>query len=64
MVLRLRYFGETTVAVEGLTPERACDKSFDEIRRFEFFHGNRKTPLAEMFEVRLGRGEGLLRHAA
>jgi formylmethanofuran dehydrogenase subunit C len=53
MALRLRYFGETTVPVEveGLTPDWACDKSLDEIRRFEIFEGNRKTPLAQMFEV-------------
>ena len=53
MALRLRYFGETTVPVEveGLTPDWAADKSLDEIRRFEIFEGNRKRPLAEMFEV-------------
>lgn len=53
MPLRLSYFGDTTIPVEieGLTPDWACDKSLDEIERFEIFHGNRKLPLAEMFKV-------------
>jgi formylmethanofuran dehydrogenase subunit C len=53
MSLRLRYLAETTVPVEveGLTPDWAASRSLDQIRRFEIFHGNRKTPLAEMFEV-------------
>lgn len=53
MAVRLGYYGETSVPVEveGLTPDWACDKSIAEIRRFEIFHGNRKLPLAEMFEV-------------
>ena len=53
MALSLTYTAETSVPVEveGLTPTWASDKSLDEIERFEIFHGNRKLPLAEMFEV-------------
>lgn len=53
MALKLVYRGETPVPVEveGLTPDWACDKSTAEIERFEIFHGNQKTPLAEMFTV-------------
>jgi formylmethanofuran dehydrogenase subunit C len=53
MSIKLKYRGETSVPVEveGLTPDWACDKSQAEIERFEIFHGNRKLPLAEMFEV-------------
>jgi formylmethanofuran dehydrogenase subunit C len=53
MSLRLTYHAETSVPVEieGLTPDWAFDKSLAEIERFEIFHGNRKTPLAEMFRV-------------
>jgi formylmethanofuran dehydrogenase subunit C len=53
MSLRLTYRGETSlpVEIEGLTPDWAAGKSLAEIERFEIFHGNRKTPLAEMFSV-------------
>lgn len=53
MALTLTYRGETTipVEVEGLTPDWAFDKSLAEIERFEIFHGNRKTPAAELFAV-------------
>jgi formylmethanofuran dehydrogenase subunit C len=53
MAITLTYRGETSVPVEieGLTPDWARDKSLPEIERFEIFHGNRKTPLAEMFSV-------------
>lgn len=53
MALRLTYHGRTSVPVEveGLTPDWACDKPRTEIERFEIFHGNRKTPLAELFSV-------------
>ncbi|HUQ69504.1 MAG TPA: formylmethanofuran dehydrogenase subunit C [Planctomycetaceae bacterium] len=53
MALRLTYHGETSVPVEieGFTTDWACDKSVAEIERFEIFHGNRKIPLAEMFNV-------------
>ncbi len=53
MSIKLIYRAETAVPVEveGLTPDWACDKSLAEIEQFEIFHGNRKIPLAEMFEV-------------
>ena len=53
MPLRLTYHAATSVPVEieGLIPDWAQDKSLAEIERFEIFHGNRKTPLAEMFRV-------------
>ena len=53
MPLKLHYKGETSVPVEieGLTPDWAYDKPLAEIQRFEIFHGNRKIPLAEMFDV-------------
>jgi formylmethanofuran dehydrogenase subunit C len=51
--LKLTYRGETSlpVEVEGLTPDRAFDKSLAEIERFEILHGNRRIPLAELFSV-------------
>lgn len=53
MPLRLRYQGETPIPVEidGLIPSAVRDKPRDDIRRLEIFHGNRRLPLAEMFEV-------------
>lgn len=53
MPLRLTYVADTPtpVEIEGLTPDWARDKSLPEIERFEIFHGNRKTPLAELFRV-------------
>jgi formylmethanofuran dehydrogenase subunit C len=53
MALRLSYRAETPIPVEieGLTPEWACDKPLSQIERFEVFHGNRKLPLAEMFQI-------------
>ena len=52
-MLKLSYIGDTNVPVEieGLTPDWAADKSLEQIRKFEIFHGNRKLPLAEMFEI-------------
>jgi formylmethanofuran dehydrogenase subunit C len=53
MPLKFTYTANTPIPVEieGLTPDWACDKSLAEIERFEIFHGNRKLPLAEMFQV-------------
>ena len=53
MTLTLAYQGETSIPVEieGITPEAVRGESLDEIRRREIFHGNRKLPLGEMFEV-------------
>lgn len=53
MPLSLTYVAETSVPVEieGFTPTWAHDKSLDEIRRFEIFHGNQKISLGEMFDV-------------
>ena len=53
MTLTLTYCGDTSIPVEieGLTPDWAADKSPAEIEKFEIFHGNRRLPLAEMFDV-------------
>lgn len=53
MPLQLTYTADTTIPVEieGLTPEAVREKSPDEIRRWEIFHGNRKVALGEMFQV-------------
>ncbi len=53
MTLILTYRGETSIPVEieGLIPAWAADKSLAEIEKFEIFHGNRRLPLAEMFDV-------------
>jgi formylmethanofuran dehydrogenase subunit C len=53
MSIKLTYRAETAVPVEieGLTPDWACNKPLSEIEQFEIFHGNRKLPLAEMFDV-------------
>jgi formylmethanofuran dehydrogenase subunit C len=52
-MLSLRYKANTSVPVEveGLTPSAVRNLSVAEIERFEIFHGNRKLPLAEFFEV-------------
>ena len=59
MPLRLTYKGETSIPVEieGLTPDSVCQQSLTEIERFEIFHGNRKIPLAEMFDLRGDPGD-------
>jgi formylmethanofuran dehydrogenase subunit C len=52
-MLVLRYTADTSIPVEieGLTPSAVRDKSIAEIERFEIFHGNRKVPLADFFDV-------------
>jgi len=52
-MLTLRYKADTTVPVEveGLTPSAVRGLSIAEIQRFDLFHGNRKVPLAEFFEI-------------
>ncbi len=53
MVLSLTYKAETSIPVEieGFTPNWACDKSVSEIERFEIYHGNKKIPIGELFEI-------------
>lgn len=53
MALTLTYRGDTPIPVEieGLTPDWAAGRSLDQIKKFEIYHGNRKLPLAEMFEL-------------
>lgn len=53
MALKLTYTGETTVPVEieNFTPTWAADKSLDQIKAFEIYHGNKKLPLSDFFEV-------------
>jgi formylmethanofuran dehydrogenase subunit C len=52
-MLTLRYKADTSIPVEieGLTPTATRNLSLAEIQRFELFHGNRKLPLAEFFDV-------------
>ena len=52
-MLAFRYNANTSVPVEveGLTPSAVHRMTLAEIERFEIFHGNRKVPLAELFEV-------------
>jgi formylmethanofuran dehydrogenase subunit C len=52
-MLQLRYKADTSIPVEieGLTPTAVREESLSEIERFEIFHGNRKVPLAELFDV-------------
>jgi len=52
-MLTLRYKADTSipVEVERLTPSAVRAASLDEIQRVEVFHGNRKLPLAELFDV-------------
>ena len=53
MAITLSYHAQTSVPVEieGFTTDWVCDKSIGEIERFEIYHGNRKIPIAEMFNV-------------
>lgn len=53
MTLRLRHKTPSSVPVEveGITPDSVGDKSLAEIERAEVFQGNRKTCLAEFFDV-------------
>jgi formylmethanofuran dehydrogenase subunit C len=53
MPLHLRYKVSTNipVEVEGITPDSLREKTFAEIEKLEIFHGNRKAPLAEFFDV-------------
>ena len=52
MTLTLTYQADTRVPVEieGLTPDGLRASSLAEVERAEIFHGNRKLPLAEMFQ--------------
>jgi len=53
MSLTLRYHAQTSVPVEieGVVPDRLRDKSLAEIERIQAYHGNRKLPLAELFQI-------------
>ena len=53
MSLTLRYHAKTLVPVEieGVVPDRLCDRSLAEIERLAIYHGNRKLALAELFSV-------------
>jgi formylmethanofuran dehydrogenase subunit C len=53
-MLAFRYKGSTSIPVEieGLTPSAVRGMTLADIERFEIFHGNRKVPLAEFFDVR------------
>jgi formylmethanofuran dehydrogenase subunit C len=52
-MLALHYKGDTSipVEVEGLTPSVVREMPLSEIQRFQIFHGNRKAPLGEFFDV-------------
>ncbi|MCH5375732.1 MAG: formylmethanofuran dehydrogenase subunit C [Planctomycetes bacterium] len=49
--LELKTQSSVPVEVEGITPDVVRDRSLDEIRRLEIFHGNVKLPLTEFFNV-------------
>ena len=53
MAITLSLHTPTTIPleVEGLTPELVRDKSLAELEKFEIFHGNVKSPLADFFSV-------------
>jgi formylmethanofuran dehydrogenase subunit C len=52
-MLTLRYTAQTPipVEVEGVTPSALRPLPLADIERLEIFHGNRKVPLAEFFDV-------------
>ena len=52
-MLSVRYNASTSVPVEieGLTPSAIRGMTLADVERFEIFHGNRKTALAELFDV-------------
>jgi formylmethanofuran dehydrogenase subunit C len=53
MTLRLTYKATATVPVEveGVLPETICGRSLDDVARLPVFHGNRRVPLGELFDV-------------
>ncbi|MEM8945188.1 MAG: formylmethanofuran dehydrogenase subunit C [Planctomycetota bacterium] len=51
LTLTLKSDTKLPVEVEGLTPTWAKDKALSEICGFEIYHGNKKIPLAEVFDV-------------
>ena len=61
-MLSLRYKADTSipVEVEGLTPSAVRAMSREEIQRFEIFHGNRRVPLGEFFDVTGDPGDARL----
>jgi len=63
MTLRLTYRAETSVPVElnGIVPSALADKSVREIEHIELFHGNRRLPLAEFFDVAGSCDDGRIR---
>jgi formylmethanofuran dehydrogenase subunit C len=48
------------VDLEGITPDRLQRQSRDEIERIEVFHGNRRVPLAEVFQLSGDGSDGRL----
>src|SRR5688572_25586910 len=52
-MLLLRYKAATTIPVEieGLTPTAVREMPLADIARIEVFHGNRKEPLGEFFDI-------------
>lgn len=49
--LKLQPSSQLLIEVEGLTPTWVRSRSIAEIERFECFAGNRRVPLAELFDV-------------
>lgn len=62
MALTLTYTGQTAipVEVEGLLPTALRDTSIKEIELFEIFHGNRRSPLGEFFDMSGSMDDGEL----
>jgi formylmethanofuran dehydrogenase subunit C len=61
-MLVFRYKADTSipVEVEGLTPTAIRDQSLAQVQRFEIFHGNRRVPLGEFFDVSGNAADGRL----
>ena len=53
MSISVTYKAKTNVPVEveGIVPDVVRDKSIDEVRQLQIFHGNREVSLGEFFDV-------------
>ncbi len=62
MPLELKLKIKTTVPieVEGITPDRLCELSPDQIQRLDVFHGNQKIALADAFDTQGDAGDRVI----
>ncbi|MEZ6072706.1 MAG: formylmethanofuran dehydrogenase subunit C [Pirellulales bacterium] len=51
LVLTPKITTTVPIEVEGVTPSAVRGKTLDDVRRLETFHGNRRMPLGELFDV-------------